>query len=68
MNRLGDGPARSKPKLGRAKAVIKVRCQSFLKEGGINLIHSVSKGDRSIIGEKFCVFLIVLDKHDYFGV
>ena len=68
MNRLGNGSARSKAKLGRTKAVIKMYCQSFLKERCINLIHSISKGDRPIVGEELCVLLIVLHKHDYFGV
>ena len=68
MNRLGDRPARSKAKLRRTKAVIEMCRQSFLKEGSINLVHSVSEGDRSIVREKLCVLLIIFHKHDHFGV
>ena len=68
MNRLGDRPARSKATLCRTKAVVERCRQSFLKEGSINLIHSVSGGDRSIVREELCVLLIIFYKHDYFGV
>ena len=68
MNRLGNRPAQSKAKLRRTEAMIKVRSQSFLQEGGVNLIHGVSKGDRSIVRKKLCIFLVVFNKHHHFRV
>ena len=68
MDRLGNGPARSKAKLRGAEAMIKMCCQSFLQEGGIDFIHGVSKRDRSIVRKELCIFLIVFNKHNHFGV
>ena len=68
MNGLCNRAARSKAKLRGAEAVIEVGCQSFLKERSINFIHGVSKGDRAIVRKELCVFLVILNQHDHFGV
>ena len=59
MNSLGARPTRSKAKLCKTKAVVEMCRQSFLKEGNIDFIHSISEGDRPIVGEEFCVLLII---------
>ena len=48
--------------------MIKMCCQSFLQEGGVNLIHGVSKGDRSIVRKELGIFLIVFNKHNHLRV
>ena len=68
MYRLGDRTSGTESKLGRSYTMVEVYRKSFLKERSIYVVHSISEGDRSIVGKERSILLVILDEHDNFRV
>ena len=64
---LSGGPFRTEAKLSRTYSTIEKMGEALLYERGVDRIHSVSEGDRTIVGEFSGILLELLNEHNDLG-